>query len=215
MGPEYLAVPATILVTVTSCALLASQDGRLSCAALGVQYLGVFILTSVSWPLEMAAVKLLAGWAAVSALALSWSPPSVLEPDALDVFQNREASSPTRRWIWRLQAGRLIFRLLAAGLITLVALSAAPALLTWIPFVQPSGLWGAAILIGLGLLQLGFTTQPLPSIIGLLTVFSGFEIIYAAVEGSILVAGLLGAINLLFALVGAYLMLAPSVGEEP
>jgi hypothetical protein len=69
--------------------------------------------------------------------------------------------------------------------------------------------WGSFILMSIGLLQLSLTSHPLRVIIGLLTALSGFEIIYAVIETSILVAGLLAVINLGLALVGAYLLLAP------
>ncbi len=47
--------------------------------------------------------------------------------------------------------------------------------------------------------------------LGLLTIFAGFEIMYAAVEASTLVAGLLAALNLAIALVAAYLLAAPQL----
>ena len=62
----------------------------------------------------------------------------------------------------------------------------------------------------MGLLQLGTTTQILRVILGLLTTLSGFEILYAAMEGSILVAALLVVINLGLGLVGAYLLTVSS-----
>jgi len=49
--------------------------------------------------------------------------------------------------------------------------------------------------------------------IGLMTVLCGFEILYAAVESSILVAALLAVINLGLALVGSYLMIASNWQE--
>jgi hypothetical protein len=58
----------------------------------------------------------------------------------------------------------------------------------------------------MGLLQLGTSAQPFRVVLGLLTVLAGFEIIYAAVESSTLVAALLAAINLSLALTGAYLL---------
>ncbi len=64
---------------------------------------------------------------------------------------------------------------------------------------------GSLLLAGMGLLQLGTSAQPFRVVLGLLTVLSGFEIIYAAVESSTLVAALLAAINLSLALTGAYL----------
>jgi hypothetical protein len=60
--------------------------------------------------------------------------------------------------------------------------------------------------MGVGLLHLGMTTRPFRVIIGLLTVLAGFEILYAAVESSVLVAGLLAAINLGLALLGSYFL---------
>jgi hypothetical protein len=47
--------------------------------------------------------------------------------------------------------------------------------------------------------------------IGLLTALSGFEIIYAAIETSTLVTGLLAGVNLGLALAGAYLIIAPTM----
>jgi hypothetical protein len=58
---------------------------------------------------------------------------------------------------------------------------------------------------------LSLTSDPLRVIIGLLTSLSGFEIIYAAVETSTLVTGLLAGVNLGLALVGAYLLIAPTM----
>ena len=68
--------------------------------------------------------------------------------------------------------------------------------------------------MGMGLLHLGLTNHPFRVTLGLLTVLSGFEILYAAVETSTLVAGLLAGINLGLALVCAYLLVAPLL-EEP
>jgi hypothetical protein len=72
---------------------------------------------------------------------------------------------------------------------------------------------GGLLLIGMGLLHLGITARVLRVAIGLLTVLSGFEIIYATVEGSVLVAGLLAVINLGLALVGSYLLIASNAQE--
>jgi hypothetical protein len=46
-----------------------------------------------------------------------------------------------------------------------------------------------------------------------MTVLAGFEILYATVEGSILVAALLAVINLGLALVGAYLLIASNAEQ--
>jgi hypothetical protein len=49
--------------------------------------------------------------------------------------------------------------------------------------------------------------------VGLLTVIAGFEVIYAAIETSVLVAGLLGVVNLGLALTGAYVLISGSLEE--
>jgi hypothetical protein len=65
----------------------------------------------------------------------------------------------------------------------------------------------------MGLLQLGMTAHILRVTIGLMIILSGFEILYSAVEGSVLVAALLAVINLGLALVGSYLLIASNSQE--
>jgi hypothetical protein len=65
---------------------------------------------------------------------------------------------------------------------------------------------GAGILIGMGVLQLGSTTNILRVLFGLLTVVSGFEVIYAGLEESVLVTGLLAIVNILFGFMGWYMI---------
>jgi hypothetical protein len=62
------------------------------------------------------------------------------------------------------------------------------------------------LLISLGLLHLGITSDPFQVIIGLLTVLAGFEVLYAAVESSVLVTALLAVVNLGLALAGSYFL---------
>jgi hypothetical protein len=69
------------------------------------------------------------------------------------------------------------------------------------------------MLVGMGLLHLGMTQNPLRVVVGLLTVIAGFEVIYAAIETSVLVAGLLGVVNLGLALTGAYVLISGSLEE--
>ena len=74
--------------------------------------------------------------------------------------------------------------------------------------VEAPVLAGTILMAGIGALQLGSSRQTGRIILGLLTVLSGFEVYYAAVEGSILVAGLLSVVVLGLGLVGAYLLSA-------
>ena len=107
-------------------------------------------------------------------------------------------------------SGRL-FRLLAVGLVTLVVISSALKIIQYLPGVGLEVVLGSLILTGNGLLNLGLTNHPFRVAVGLLTLLSGFEILYAALETSALVAGLLAGVNLVLALVGAFLILVPSM----
>jgi hypothetical protein len=189
-----LDLPAVILLIATSLTLLASHRWRWCLFALALQYVGVFTLVTLNWPIALAAVKVVAGWMAglVLFIAVLNSPDTWLAEE-------------------RTQPGSALFRLLAAGLVALVVASIAPRAAIWMPGVEMEQVWGGLILIGIGLLHLGLTAQPLRVILGLLTVLSGFEILYAAVESATLVAGLLAGVNLGLALVGAYLLVLPSM----
>jgi hypothetical protein len=103
-----------------------------------------------------------------------------------------------------------IFRIFSGVLIWILVFTITPAANRWLslPYVF---LWSSMILIGLGILQMAMNPSPLRVILGLFTTYSGFEIIYSAVENSVLVAGLLAVVTLGIALVGAYLIIAPSL----
>jgi hypothetical protein len=107
----------------------------------------------------------------------------------------------------------IFFRLLVAGVVGILVVSNAPKAQIWIPSIHPAQAYGGLILILMGLLHLGLTLQPVRVVFGLLTVFSGFEIFYAAMEVSTLVAGLLAVVTLGLALAGAYLLLSPTAEE--
>ena len=73
-------------------------------------------------------------------------------------------------------------------------------------------LQGGLLLIGLSLMQLGTTQDPFLTIVGLLSLLSGFEVIYAGLELSTLLTGLLAIVNLGLSLVGVYFIV--KVNEE-
>jgi hypothetical protein len=193
---QTLAIPAIIILFLSGSILLGSRDWRASITALAFQYLGITLLVALSWPAEVATVKLVAGWMAGAVLGLALiNLPGDGKPEE------------------SLTGSYLLFRAFLAVLAGLVAFSLAEVLIIWLPAVSEPQATGGVLLIGLGLLHLGLTTRPLRVILGLLTVLGGFEIIYAALEDSILVAGLLAAITLGLAMVGSYLMSVPYFEE--
>jgi hypothetical protein len=112
------------------------------------------------------------------------------------------------------RSGKLV-AFFSALLIWLMVLAYSDELVPVFPGLDPYSAIACLLLIGMGLLSLGFSGRPLPTFLALMTTLSGFEIIYAAVESSALMAGLLASVNLVIALTGAYLILSPSMGEIP
>ncbi len=192
---DYLQWTASILLAVTSVGLLVSRDWRFSLGLLAGQYFCAFWLILTSWPLTMSAAKLVTGWMAVAALAMT----QIGLP---------EETQPETSW----PQGRL-FRLFAASLVLIATVQVTHDVQLWLPNAGPQIVWGALVLIGMGLLHLGITVQPMRVIMGLLTTLAGFEILFATLDTSILVAGLLSAITLGLALTGSYLLTVNTLEE--
>jgi hypothetical protein len=206
------ALAAVVLLLLTSFTLLSKLDWRWSLLALYLQYLGVFVLVATEWPTAMAASRLVAGWiaGAVIGMALISLPEGARALETGNIA--RQPSSGGRNIPQDLLTGRL-FRLLAAVLVVLIVLSMLNTVIKWIPELNVGQALGGLTLIGMGLLQLGFTARTFHTILGLLTLLSGFQILYAAVEASALVAGLLAVVDLGLALVGAYLLISSQMEE--
>lgn len=181
-----------VFTALIGASLLISWDWRWSVGALALQYLAAFVFVSASWPLELAAVKLVSGWMAGSVLGLT----------LLSTRQDDQQQS---------SGAVIVFRLLAAVLILLLVMGIAPRLADWAAAISLNQAWAALALIGLGLLHLGLSTSTFRIALGLLTFFSGFEVLYASVEASTLVAGLQAVLTLGIAIMAAYLMLAPEM----
>jgi hypothetical protein len=90
-------------------------------------------------------------------------------------------------------------------MVLVVTFAVSSRLTTWLGLDLPIA-WGSLVLIGLGLLHLGITSDPFRVVLSLLSLMAGFEILYASVESSILVAALLAVVNLGLALTGAFFL---------
>jgi hypothetical protein len=145
----------------------------------------------------MAITKMVAGWMSAAVLGMAMASVSLN-------WGREEHFSPSGR----------VFRLLAALLVAVAVISAIPAVSKLFPRVSTLTIVGGLILVGMGLLHLGLTAQPLRISVGLLTILSGFEIIYASLETSILVAGLLAGVNIGLGLIGAYMITASEMEQE-
>jgi hypothetical protein len=193
---ELLSFPVVVIIFTTSTVLLVSWDWRASLSSLAMQYIGVFVLVSVSWSVEIAMVKLVAGIISCVVLGLA-----LRNLSREYILQDRYAGS------------EIVFRVVAALLAGLIVITTGPILMKWFGELTIEQAYGALILITLGLIQLGLTIRPLNVVIGLLTVLSGFGILYAAIESSVLIMGFLAVITLGMSVVGAYLLTAPTLEE--
>ena len=186
---------AVVSILVTATTILISRDWRISLGALAVQYLAAFWLVTRHLPFAMGSVKLITGWMVVAILGMTRLSLTNLDQGEQDAFYPRGAS----------------FRIILMGIVAFVALGATSRIETAIPGLGLPVIAGGLLLIGAGVAHLGVTSDLLRVALGLLTMLSGFEILYAAVESAILVTGLLATINLGLGVLGSYLLLAGSV----
>ncbi|HEX7619622.1 MAG TPA: hypothetical protein VF359_00310 [Anaerolineales bacterium] len=178
---------ALLIALATSLGVLLQRDWRVAIGLMATQYLSIFWLVQTHWPVSMAAGKLVTGWMACAVLSMAQ-----LNSDSKG---ETESSWPQGR----------LFRLFTAGIFMAATFALSLRASSWLGLSLPIA-WGSLLLVGMGLLQLGISAQPFRVVLGLLTVLAGFEILYAAVESSTLVAALLSAVNLGLALTGAYLL---------
>lgn len=177
---------AFIVIVITSMVILVFRDWRINAAALALQYIASFFFVNLSWPVGMAVVKLIVGWMATAAIALTC------------IRQNKVETSDE-------SSASLFFRGVA-GLVTILVIFVLSSRLQEQIFpeldliIVQSGL----MLLGMALMQLGTNTDPYLTIFGLLSFLSGFEMIHAGLERSTLLTGLLAIVNLGLALVGVY-----------
>jgi len=193
---EAFSTVAFILIVITSMTLLVFRDWRINTVALALQYLAAFLLVTLSWPIGLAVVKLIVGWMAAAAIALTClrqiNPESLVESNA-----------------------RLVFRGLSGLLVILVIFILAPRFQeNLFPALDPVIVQSGVMLFGMALMQLGTNAEPFMVIISLLSLLSGFEIIHAGLERSTLLTGLMVIVNLGLALIGVYFITSSSENNE-
>ncbi len=199
MAIDIVSWIAVVLILATSTVMLINRDWRISLGALAVQYIAAFWLVTRHLPFVMGSAKLVTGWMVVAALGMTRLGLSHIEEESEETFW------PRGQW----------FRVILIAIIAMAAAGSTPRIEAAIPGLGLQVIAGSLILIGAGVIHLGVTSDMLRVILGLLTMLTGFEILYAAVESSILVAGLLAVINLGLGIVGSYLLIAGSYPPEP
>ena len=212
--PEVLAklsffttTPAIVGLVITASLIVVIRDWRLSLAALSAQYvLAGLLLTRLIQP-QVALTKVLIGALVCVVLYLTARLVSTSEEEPTSEQEAAEDSdTPVRTIGGGTPLADFSFRLLAAIFVGLAVRS----LSTRYPLPEvPSGIGFTCYwLASLGLLVLMLTDEPLKAGMGLLTLITGFELFYSALEHSLSVVGFLGIANFLIALAIAHIAAA-------
>jgi hypothetical protein len=170
-----------LLAGLSSLILFINKKWRWNILAMAVIYVSVFWMVLQVWSTGLAVVKLIAGWMAGAILGSA-----VKEDSVLIVADNKVEQR---------------FKFVIVLIIWIFSFSITQSIKIRLP-IPDMLIWGGVLLIIMGILQIGMSIRPIRIIFGLLTAFSGFEVIYAGLEQSVLVAGFLVIITLGIALVG-------------
>ncbi|MGH2619801.1 MAG: hypothetical protein ACRDHG_04420 [Anaerolineales bacterium] len=186
-----------LIVSVTGL-LLTLLTGRVArIGLLAIQYAAVAWLTGLALPLQVAAVKLVAGMIACGILAVS---ESKMEHPPLQLA-GREFGTT--------------FRLFAAGLGLVTAFGLSQRNWFEVPDIGDEAILGSTVMLTMGLLQLGLSGSAFRVCLGLMTLLSGFEVVYSLIEPSLAVLALIASIHIGLALVSSYLGLVSATPEDP
>lgn len=189
---DVISWAAVGLILASSTTILINRVWRVSLGALAVQYIAAFWLVSRHLPFVMSSAKLITGWMVVAVLGMTCMGLTDLEHEEEDLFWLRG------QW----------FKAILMGIVALITVGSTLRIEASIPGLGLPVIAGGMLLIGAGVVHLGVTSDLLRVTLGLLTMLAGFEILYAAVESSILVTGFLAVVNLCLGIIGSYLLTA-------
>ncbi len=192
---------AVFIISLAAFITLLISDWRVSICCLAVQFAGVFLLAAQVWPLALAFIILIAGWLSGAILGMA----------VISLPRNPSTPGAARTARQRLNP---LFNLLAAVIIYMLVISLAPQTQNWLPMMGLEQSLSALTLICFGMLRLALDANPLSTAAALLSIVSGFEVIYATLTSAPFAVGGLAIITLSIALAGAYLLLAPSMEEN-
>jgi len=164
--------------------ILVAADWRMRIAGLSSLYIVGFIVILQIWPIALASVKLISGLMGMALLSTS----------QLTVYSSEESRPYT---------SVIIFRLLMAILFWIIISAVAQSINEWLP-IPYTNLYIGLSLMSSGLIMVGVMKRFFDTIIGLLTILIGFDIIYSSLEGSALVTGILALITILICLLSGY-----------
>ena len=202
--------PAAMLVLLTAVIIILSWDWHVSLSALAIQYFAIALLYADILPPQLAIIKLLVGWFVclilyITARQVRWGGvPDDITPEEEAQFHHIEF---VKLGPVRVPKSFPIRTLLVAGALLLIfwwTQSASPNVSLFAEWPDYLSL-ALNTLVGMGLLGLATTTEPLKAGMGLLMFLAGFELFYASLEQAAIIFALLAAVNLIIAVVVSYL----------
>jgi hypothetical protein len=214
-----IGVPAVVGLILTAAAIFLTSDWRLSLTGLLVQYVLVGLTLTRFVKAEVAIVKVLVGVLAVSILYLS----------ARRVQETRGSQETTTDGLqflglhlgWQTGPLGLPLRVLTVIMVALAAIHFFDAYRSLLPVLDaynsmvPSDIAFVSMwLAAMGLIGLVLSGEPLRVAPAVLTILSAFDLVYAGLEPSLAVVGLVAALTLMAALAFAYLATVQGLGAS-
>ena len=194
---------ASLGVMLTAGLLLVAYDWRLSIGALAVQYVLSMILFAQVLPPQVAGVKGLVGLISCIILFLSARQAQAIASRRASAVEGQPASLLVVRG--SIMPAGVPFRLIAAAIVGLAVWVTVGRPERLLPEVSSQVTVAVFSLGAMSLLVVALTEAPLQIGLGLLTLLTGFELFYHAVEPSLSVIALLAMAHFGIALVTGYL----------
>ncbi len=183
---HWINIIPLLLIFMGCLTFLSVSKPKWALICMGIIYLSIFIISVQFNSTWSALIRLMTGLATLLMVFISLSGKQLTFPQ-----------TPRSGLLFRL-LGFILFSLIAA----LVSIKAA----NFLNF--PLDVILAGLLVTFcGILELGTSGFPLKVILGILVLYCGFSTIYCSLETSILVNGLLSAINLALGVVGSYFVI--------
>lgn len=202
--------PAALGVLLTAVIIILAWEWRVAILALAVQYILLGLLYVDVLDPRLMVVKVLTGLfvcliLVITAGQVNWGrlPTDVLpeEAEQIKVEERVKLGPLSVPASWPLRLGAVVI----LALIVMVLVDRVEAV-SLMPDVAPYFELAIMGLIAFGLLALAISPEPLIAGMGVLMFLSGFDLFYSALEQSVAVLASLAALNLLVALVIAYLV---------
>ncbi|HCU80005.1 MAG TPA: hypothetical protein DGN60_02435 [Chloroflexi bacterium] len=193
--PLWSGYVAVVAVFVTAPILVIVNDRKIVVGALAVLFLFASLLFTNVLATQVAGIKLIVYIIVWALIFICVQQKGWNYTDHSDEVYGLVLSAQTR------------FRIIAVIIVGLVGWQLVEADRLPFPIVSQSVTLGATQLVVQGLLLLAIARQPLKIGLGILVMFTGFGLLYSAVEPSLMVVGMLGVVDITVALTVCYLEL--------